>query len=173
VKLDRLSLLEGKSAPKEYTPRIANVKLGLSLPEGKSAPHDYTLRIADVKLGCPPLPEGKSAPRDYAPRIADVKLGCPPLPEGKSAPSDFTLQVAGVVMMWIELPAVEDGSHIGPLLAPKLQGICGITVAEPFAEDFPVFLPLKQTAIKAPVELVQACLNTVDDLIDQMLCDRW
>ena len=174
VKLDLLSLLEGKSAPKEYTLHIADVKLDrLSLLEGKSAPKEYTLRIANVKLDRLSLPEGKSAPHDYTLRISDVKFGCSPLPEGKSAPSDYTLQVSDVVMMWIELPAVEDGSHIGPLLAPKLQGICGIKVAEPFADDFPVFLPPKQTAIEAPLELVQACLNTVDDLINQMLCDRW
>ena len=174
VKLDRPSLLEGKSAPKEYTLHIADVKLDrLSLLEGKSAPKEYTLRIANVKLDRLSLPEGKSAPHDYTLRISDVKFGCSPLPEGKSAPSDYTLQVSDVVMMWIELPAVEDGSHIGPLLAPKLQGICGIKVAEPFADDFPVFLPPKQTAIEAPLELVQACLNTVDDLINQMLCDRW
>ena len=174
VKLDLLSLLEGKSALKEYTLHIADVKLDrLSLLEGKSAPKEYTLRIANVKLDRLSLPEGKSAPHDYTLRISDVKFGCSPLPEGKSAPSDYTLQVSDVVMMWIELPAVEDGSHIGPLLAPKLQGICGIKVAEPFADDFPVFLPPKQTAIEAPLELVQACLNTVDDLINQMLCDRW
>lgn len=139
------------------------------------------LKIRRIKTVLPPetgtvqisVPEGKSAPRDYTLHIVDVKLGCPPLPEGKSAPSDYTLQGTGVVMMWIELPAVEDGSHIGSLLAPKLRGIYDITVAKPFADDFPVFLPPKQTAIEAPVELVQACLNTVDDLIDQMLCDRW
>ena len=170
----QISVPEGKSAPKKYTPQVVNVKLDhLSLPEGKGAPKEYIPRIANVKLDRLSLPEGKSAPHDYTLRISDVKFGCSPLPEGKSAPSDYTLQVSDVVMMWIELPAVEDGSHIGPLLAPKLQGICGIKVAEPFADDFPVFLPPKQTAIEAPLELVQACLNTVDDLINQMLCDRW
>ena len=174
VKLDRPSLPEGKSGPSGYIPRIADVKLGCPpLPEGRCVPRDCTPRIADVKLGCPPLPEGKSGPSGYIPHIAEVKLDCPPLSEGKCAPNDYTPRTADVMITRIELPAIEDGSHIGPLSVPELREIRGVTVAGPFAEEFPVFLPLKQTPIEAPVELVQACLDTVDDLIDQILCGRW
>lgn len=198
VKLDRPSLPEGKSGPSGYIPRIADVKLGCpplpegrcvprdctpriadvkldcpALPEGKIAPKKYTPCIADVKLGCPPLPEGKIGPSGYIPHIAEVKLDCPPLSEGKCAPNDYTPRTADVMITRIELPAIEDGSHIGPLSVPELREIRGVTVAGPFAEEFPVFLPLKQTPIEAPVELVQACLDTVDDLIDQILCGRW
>ena len=88
----QISVPEGKSAPKKYTPQVVNVKLDhLSLPEGKGAPKEYIPRIANVKLDRLSLPEGKSAPKKYTPQVADVKLDRLSLPEWKSAPKEYKI----------------------------------------------------------------------------------
>lgn len=76
-------------------------------------------------------------------------------------------------MVCTELSAGKDGSHIGPLSAPKLRGIHGVTVAGPFEKKFPVLLPPEHTPVEALVEPLQACLDTVDNMIDRMLRKRW